>query len=378
MSTCETNLTLHHSAHTKTHDTGDGFYNPKMTLGRDLAVLAAATHGDNLTSSPTARPYRLLDAFSGVGALALRWAASLSTSRTTHITANDRAETCQKYIRTNITANDTTTAHPICVTGHDVNVLLSEDAVTPDQRPFDFIHLDPFGCVVPYLDSAFRCLPNGSILSFTSTDIGPLCDRRYRNVAKRHYNVELAQPRDPTHYREVAVRTVLSAVAASAARQDKGIKVLVACMVEHFILIQVEVLRGSVHADNAIDQLKRMNTGIAGKDAVVGKGQEGQWRDQKTGEKITRSRTGEEKEEEKGATPLLLEEGPLWAGALGDPSWLSQLASKVHSIGGDGSMSTLAPAAPALLLGTSKTKMLVFYKQSYISQIVSKKAKITI
>jgi len=263
-----------------------------MSIGRDLAVLCAVEQNLHLTrqskssSSSTplrdrqaARPLdgtmRLLDGFSGVGALALRWASSLPSS--VEITANDRSVVCQDYIRTNCALAQNNPHNNVLIVGKDVNCLLSDAAVEAGRRPYDMIHLDPFGCVTAHLDAALRCLSGGGILSFTSTDISCLCDRRYRNVAKRHYGVSFQKKRDPDTFREIALRTILSAVARSAARQDKGIHVLAACSVEHFFLIQIQVVRGTKEAD------KTASTA--------------QWR-----------RVGKQKDG--------LSEGPLWSGSL--------------------------------------------------------------
>ena len=293
--TIEASLSLQHSSKTSLHGTGDGFYNPKMSIGRDLAVLCAVASSTPLrdrraAARPLGGTMRLLDGFSGVGALALRWASSLPSS--VEITANDRSVVCQDYIRTNCALAQNNPHNNVLIVGKDVNCLLSDAAVEAGRRPYDMIHLDPFGCVTAHLDAALRCLSGGGILSFTSTDISCLCDRRYRNVAKRHYGVNFQKKRDPDTFREIALRTILSAVARSAARQDKGIHVLAACSVEHFFLIQIEVVRGTKEAD------KTASTA--------------QWR-----------RVGKQKDG--------LSEGPLWSGSLGDSDWLARLAALAKS-----------------------------------------------
>ena len=294
VTTIEASLSLQHSSKTSLHGTGDGFYNPKMSIGRDLAVLCAVASStplrDRRAACPLGGTMRLLDGFSGVGALALRWASSLPSS--VEITANDRSVVCQDYIRTNCALAQNNPHNNVLIVGKDVNCLLSDAAVEAGRRPYDMIHLDPFGCVTAHLDAALRCLSGGGILSFTSTDISCLCDRRYRNVAKRHYGVNFQKKRDPDTFREIALRTILSAVARSAARQDKGIHVLAACSVEHFFLIQIEVVRGTKEAD------KTASTA--------------QWR-----------RVGKQKDG--------LSEGPLWSGSLGDSDWLARLAALAKS-----------------------------------------------
>jgi tRNA G26 N,N-dimethylase Trm1 len=279
--TNESSLTFQHSSK-KSFGTGDGFYNPKMSIGRDLAVLAAIEHCHQLKKRQNGYDtIRLLDGFSGVGVLALRWASTLSShfNSTFEITANDRSKICQKYITNNIQTNNINSRN-VFVTGQDVNCILSKDAVTPNRRPFDMIHLDPFGCVVQHLDAALRCLAGGGILSFTSTDVSALCDRRYRHVAKRHYGVKLNYKRNSENYHDISLRVILATVAKSAARQDKGIKILTAVSLDHFFLIQIQVIRGTKEADRTASSAEWMT-------------KEG--------------------------------EGPLWSGKLGDSTFLTNL-----------------------------------------------------
>ena len=81
---------------------------------------------------------RLLDGFSGVGALALRWASSLPSS--VEITANDRSVVCQDYIRTNCALAQNNPHNNVLIVGKDVNCLLSDAAVEAGRRPYDMIH----------------------------------------------------------------------------------------------------------------------------------------------------------------------------------------------------------------------------------------------
>ena len=111
----ESTVTLHHSSSTS-FGAGHGFFNPQMSIGRDFAVLAALEHYHQLKSSLKERhterrvdnTFRLLDGFSGVGALAIRWSSTLPLnvpSSPIEITANDRSPTCQQLIEKNIHTN---------------------------------------------------------------------------------------------------------------------------------------------------------------------------------------------------------------------------------------------------------------------------------
>ncbi|XP_013922247.1 PREDICTED: TRMT1-like protein [Thamnophis sirtalis] len=131
------------------------------------------------------------------------------------------------------------------VTKMDANVIMH-------LRAFDFIHLDPFGSSVNYLDAAFRNIRNLGIVSVTSTDTSSLYSKA-QHVAQRHYGCNIIRTE---YYKELAARMVLAAVARAAARCNKGIEVLFAVALEHFVLVQVRVLRGPSSADDTVKKIR--------------------------------------------------------------------------------------------------------------------------
>jgi tRNA G26 N,N-dimethylase Trm1 len=119
--------------------------------------------------------------------------------------------------------------------------------VVMHEEPFDYIHLDPFGSVVPHLDSALSRSPHGSRIGLTATDISTLYGA-YDNVAWRKYGAVVGRPRH-TCFREFGARMLLAAVAMAAGRHDRGITPLVVVSKEHFVHAQVLVKRGGTAAD---------------------------------------------------------------------------------------------------------------------------------
>lgn len=149
---------------------------------------------------------------------------------------------------------------------------------------FEIRHLDPFGTAVNYLDAAFRNVRNLGIVSVTSTDTGSLYSKSL-NVTLRHYGCQIVRTE---YYRELAARMVLASVARwaglsemnpytpiyfitqfanrlvnachfrAAARCNKGIEVLLAVALEHFVLVVVRVLRGPTQADESSKKLRQL------------------------------------------------------------------------------------------------------------------------
>nr|XP_032639347.1 TRMT1-like protein isoform X1 [Chelonoidis abingdonii] len=235
----------------------DSYFNPKMKLNRQLIFCALAVLAEERN------PLECLDAFGATGIMGLQWAKHLGNS--VKVTINDFNENSVTMIQENCHLNkmkvmmntkeeddcDETTEEGeenvgiIDVTKMDANIIMH-------LRSFDFIHLDPFGTAVNYLDSAFRNVRNLGIVSVTSTDISSLYAKA-QHVAQRHYGCNVVRTE---YYKELAARIVVAAVARAAARCNKGIEVLLAVALEHFVLVVVRVLRGPSPADDSVKKIR--------------------------------------------------------------------------------------------------------------------------
>ncbi|XP_042675231.1 TRMT1-like protein isoform X3 [Centrocercus urophasianus] len=234
----------------------DSYFNPKMKLNRQLIFCALAVLAEER------KPIECLDAFGATGIMGLQWAKHLRSS--VRVTINDCNENSVTMIQENCHLNKMKVkvsakeednyealgdgeenTDTIEVTKMDANVIMH-------LRSFDFIHLDPFGTSVNYLDSAFRNVRNLGIVSLTSTDISSLYAKA-QHVTLRHYGCNIVRTE---YYKELAARTVIAAVARSAARCNKGIEVLLAVALEHFVLVVVRVLRGPSPADDSAKKIR--------------------------------------------------------------------------------------------------------------------------
>ncbi|KAL8178136.1 UNVERIFIED_CONTAM: TRMT1-like protein [Gekko kuhli] len=235
----------------------DSYFNPKMKLNRQLIVCALAVLAEER------KPLECLDAFGATGIMGLQWAKHLGNS--VKVTINDYNKNSVTMIHENCHLNkmkvvtsskeeddcDETLEEgeenfpTIDVTQMDANVIMY-------LRAFDFIHLDPFGSSVNYLDAAFRNVRNLGIVSVTSTDISSLYAKA-QHVAQRHYGCNIVRTE---YYKELAARMVVAAVARAAARCNKGIEVLFAVALEHFVLVEVRVLRGPSPADDTVKKIR--------------------------------------------------------------------------------------------------------------------------
>ncbi|KAM5202932.1 TRMT1-like protein isoform 2-T2 [Hipposideros larvatus] len=235
----------------------DSYFNPKMKFNRQLifCTLAALTE--------ERKPLECLDAFGATGIMGLQWAKHLGNA--VKVTINDLNENSVTLIQENchlnklkvvVDSKEKEESDDILEEGEEnlgnIKVTKMDANVLMHLRSFDFIHLDPFGTSVNYLDSAFRNIRNLGIVSVTSTDISSLYAKT-QHVARRHYGCNIVRTE---YYKELAARIVVAAVARAAARCNKGIEVLFAVALEHFVLVVVRVLRGPTSADETAKKIQ--------------------------------------------------------------------------------------------------------------------------
>ncbi|XP_068055595.1 TRMT1-like protein [Anomalospiza imberbis] len=295
----------------------DSYFNPKMKLNRQLIFCALAV----LTGER--KPIECLDAFGATGIMGLQWAKHLRSS--VKVTINDCNENSVTMIKENChlnkmkvkvnireedngenVGNGKENSDTIEVTKMDANVVMH-------LRSFDFIHLDPFGSSVNYLDSAFRNVRNLGIVSLTSTDVSSLYAKA-QHVALRHYGCNIIRTE---YYKELAARIVIAAVTRAAARCNKGIEVLLAVALEHFVLVVVRVLRGPTPADDSAKKIRYLIHCQWCEERVFQK--EGNMVEENPYQQLPCDCHGSMP----GRTAVLL--GPLWSGALFNTGFLRRM-----------------------------------------------------
>ncbi|NXL56478.1 TRM1L protein, partial [Chordeiles acutipennis] len=304
----------------------DSYFNPKMKLNRQLIFCALAVLAEER------KPIECLDAFGATGIMGLQWAKHLGSS--VKVTINDCNENSVTLIQENChlnkmkvklnTKEDDDEAMgdgeentgTIEVTKMDANVIMH-------LRAFDFIHLDPFGTCVNYLDSAFRNVRNLGIVSLTSTDISSLYAKA-QHVALRHYGCNIVRTE---YFKELAARIIIAAVTRAAARCNKGIEVLLAVALEHFVLVVVRVLRGPSPADDSAKKIRYLIHCQWCEERIFQK--EGNMVEENPYQQLPCDCHGSMP----GRTAVVL--GPLWSGALFNTGFLRRMFSEAVQYGLD-------------------------------------------
>jgi tRNA (guanine26-N2/guanine27-N2)-dimethyltransferase len=213
------------------------FYNPKMSLGRDFAILFASSF------FPEAKPLCVCDPMTGSGVRAVRYV--LESHNVGRVFAADKnpeaVEAAQDVVKLNGLNKE------VYVVESEASNLLA----LHDRERFDLIDLDPFGSPAPYFESALRATRDGGILAATATDMGPLTGARpaacFRKYGVRAIRTEFEK--------EVAVRILAGCLATVAARIELGIEIVFAHASDHYGRIYAAVRKGKPLANQSTKML---------------------------------------------------------------------------------------------------------------------------
>lgn len=216
------------------------FYNPRMSLNRDLAVLFLKAY-----QIKAGRPLKVCEPMAGCGVRGLRFA--LEVNRLEKIILNDLSPRAYELAKLNVKRNGLETL--ISVENEDAHKLLCRYA-SPKQR-LDYVDLDPFGSPSPFLDSALRAIVSGGVLALTATDTAPLSGLHTKACMRKY----LGKPLRVSYWREVAVRLLVGVTLLSALRHDLAVKPLFSYGVDHYVRVYVEVSRGAKEADEHLDHM---------------------------------------------------------------------------------------------------------------------------
>jgi len=216
------------------------FYNPVMELNRDISVLAFQAY-QRLVN----REIAICDPLTGSGIRGVRFAAEINGAK--KVVVSDINERSFKLARHNVHLNGLQDL--VEVNHKDANCLLSCHGA-PHMR-FDIVDVDPFGSPVPYLDSAVRALRNKGLLAATATDLAPLCGVHAKACIRKYGG----KPLRTEYCHELAVRLLAGCVAAVAAKQDIGVRVVFSHSLDHYIRVYAQIGYGAKKADASIKSL---------------------------------------------------------------------------------------------------------------------------
>jgi tRNA (guanine26-N2/guanine27-N2)-dimethyltransferase len=207
-----------------------GFYNASQRMNRDLTISALNV----------IRPKRVLDGFGATGIRAIRF--KLEVGCEVHVSEINPVSL--KIIEDNIKLN-----------AADIIVHAESFAETSRKIPFDYIDVDPYGSVVPYLDAAISNIKNKGYVGVTSTDLSVLTGSYPEKTVRRYGSIIIKD----TFKHEKGLRLLIGYAARRAASMDKYIHPVAAFWNAHYYRIIFQVRSGSRGADVMLSNVKTIN-----------------------------------------------------------------------------------------------------------------------
>ena len=219
------------------------FYNPKMTINRDVTLLMIET-----ISKIQKKSLIFVDALAGTGVRSFRILNELSKTTIDHLFINDKNPKAVEIITKNIPTNEDNEKLEII---HSDALDLIYDFIK-QKKPIDVIDIDPFGSPISFIEPSLNALKrNSGYLFATATDLQVLCGK-YSEACFRIYNSY------PTrHYlcHEVALRILLYNTIISAGRLGLEIIPIFSYHHEHFLRVKVKIEKSKEAANEQHKQI---------------------------------------------------------------------------------------------------------------------------
>ena len=196
----------------------DVFYNPIMSLNRDISIL--------LLNSINKNNLQIADPLAASGVRSIRFLKELNKNKIKKIYINDQNNEAIKLTRKNFILNKIF-SKSIIIKNEDANLFLL------NSTGFDYIDIDPFGTPSPFLDSACKRLARDGILAVTATDTSALCGTFPKACLRKYW----AMPKKDAIMHETGLRILIRKVQLVAAQYDKALTPIFSYSKEHYMRI---------------------------------------------------------------------------------------------------------------------------------------------
>ncbi|KAH0481901.1 MAG: hypothetical protein KVP17_000417 [Porospora cf. gigantea B] len=249
------------------------FYNPAQVFNRDLSLLVLKSFADTRQAeieqkhqktlkkrtaaavesvTPQWQGLKIIEPLAASGLRSIRYALELGDD-VQYCVANDLDGRAARHALHNVNSNGV--HEKVFVTLADANALLfsqfrclSKDQ--PDPRTCDLeslprpdvIDVDPYGSVVPFLDSAVRAVADGGLLCLTSTDM-PVLGANCPEVSFYKYGGNALKAK---WLHEMSLRLVLLATQQCANRAGRHMEPLVSLSVDFYCRVFVRIVDSKV------------------------------------------------------------------------------------------------------------------------------------
>lgn len=220
------------------------FYNPLMKSNRDISIL--------LLNSVENKNMNIADPLAGTGIRSLRFLKGLKTGKINHLFINDKKDDFIKVFNENLENNRLRSTN-ISVFSEDASLFLL-NRVNDKRKPdnfcgfFDYIDLDVFGTINPFIDAAIARICRKGILAITATDTAALTGT-YPKVTKRKY---WAKSLKNYMMHETGLRILIRKVQLQGIQFDKALIPILSYHKDHYFRIYFRCEKGKQKCDQII------------------------------------------------------------------------------------------------------------------------------
>ena len=207
-----------------------GFYNQDQVLNRDITIALLSV----------LKPKSYLDGFGGTGIRGIR----VTRETGIHSAVSEINRRSVEIIKENQRLNEV-----------ELEVYNEPFESVVSRHLFDFVDVDPYGSIVPYLDLAISHVKNGGYLGLTATDLSALTGSVAQKT-RRRYGATISNDRLK---HESGIRLLLAYTALRAAALDREIIPQVAFWRSHYYRLVVKVKHGAGAADRNLQNIRNVN-----------------------------------------------------------------------------------------------------------------------
>lgn len=209
------------------------FYNPAMSLNRDISVL--------LLNSLDKKNLQIADPLAASGVRSIRFLKELNKNKIKKIYINDYNTNAAKLIKQNLKLNKINTKKNkrVLVKNEDANLFLL------NSKGFDYIDIDPFGPPNPFLDAACKRISREGIIAVTATDTSALCGTFPKACMRKYW----ALPRKDALMHETGLRILIRKAQLVGAQYDKALMPIFSYSKEHYMRVFLQSDKGKNKVD---------------------------------------------------------------------------------------------------------------------------------
>ena len=212
------------------------FYNPIMSLNRDVSVL--------LLNSINKGSMQIADPLAASGVRSIRFLKELKRNKIRNISINDIGKNSIISIKENLALSKIQYKNnkKIKIFNEDANLFLLK------SKGFDYIDIDPFGSPNFLLNNAILRLARGGILAVTATDTSALCGTFPAACMRKYW----ALPKKCAIMHEIGLRILIRKVQLVAAQYDKALTPIFSYSKEHYMRAFLKNEKGKNKADEIL------------------------------------------------------------------------------------------------------------------------------